>query len=206
MPASSGGIEIGYLAGKHPGRIGWLLSPGDWKTPPDWLPYAIDNGEWTAHLNAELWDEDAFYKHLENVRCRANRPRWIAVPDSVADRDETLRRWEQHAPRVAKYGCPLAFVAQNGMTPRDVPGDAAVVFVGGTTEWKWTNLAKWTAAFPRVHVGRVNGYEPLWVAHRAGAESCDGTGWNRGGPERLAGLARYLAESDGSGREQAELF
>jgi hypothetical protein len=30
------------------------------------------------------------------------------------------------------------------------------------------------------------------MAHDAGAESCDGTGWMRGGEERLEDLERYL--------------
>jgi len=56
-------------------------------------------------------------------------------------------------------------------------------------------LRQWTAAFPRVHVGRVNTERLLWIAHYAGAESCDGTGWFRGDQQQLAGLLRYLEKS-----------
>lgn len=85
----------------------------------------------------------------------------------------------------------MAFAAQDGMTPADVPSDADVVFVGGSTSWKWANLRMWTDNFPRVHVGRVNSRRLLEQAEQAGAESCDGTGWFRD-PERTAELEAYL--------------
>jgi hypothetical protein len=90
------------------------------------------------------------------------------------------------------------------MTPDDVPDDADIVFVGGTTEWKWKNILMWTKNFKRVHVGRVNSYGLLWKAHEAGAESCDGTGWFRE-PSRTRELVSYLEEST-VGRYQQRLF
>jgi hypothetical protein len=91
------------------------------------------------------------------------------------------------------------------MTPRDVPANAHTVFVGGSTPWKWRNLKTWTSEFPHVHVGRVNTHRLLWMAHMAGAESCDGTGWFRGCQQQLRGLWRYLEESHGGGVLQGEL-
>jgi hypothetical protein len=83
------------------------------------------------------------------------------------------------------------------MTPDDVPPETDVVFVGGSFDWKWDNLLMWTRNFPRVHVGRVNTEKRLWMAHEAGVESCDGTGWFRGGEKRWAGLENYLRNSAG---------
>lgn len=39
MPSNHSGIRIGYLAGRYPNRLGWLISPGGWRTPPDWMTY-----------------------------------------------------------------------------------------------------------------------------------------------------------------------
>lgn len=205
MPSSNAGMVVGFLAGTYPGRIGWLLSPGDWKEPHDWLPYALDNGAFPQWEKRLPFDEAAFYAHCQRIRGRWHKPRWIAVPDVVADREGTLRSWFAHSPRVATYGCPLAFVAQDGMTPDDIPPNASVVFVGGTTDWKWRNLRNWTGAFPRVHVGRVNTERMLWSAHEAGAESCDGTGWFRGCRKQLSGLLRYLDHST-NGNPQSSLL
>lgn len=204
MPANNATMMAGYLAGKYQGRIGWIQSPDSWKEPPDWLPYALDNGKFPIWEKGGKWDEKVFYEHCNRAMGRHHKPLWIAVPDVVANREETLRSWFAHSPRVSEYGCPLAFVVQDGMTPDDIPPNASVVFVGGTTNWKWRNLTDWTRSFPRVHVGRVNTERMLWMAHEAGAESCDGTGWFRGGKERLSGLLNYLDEST-NGKAQMNL-
>jgi len=52
----------------------------------------------------------------------------------------------------------------------------------------------------------VNSEKFLWAAHEAGAESCDGTGWMRGGEERLADLWLYLEQSTKGERPQLELI
>lgn len=126
------------------------------------------------------------------------------MPDVVANRDETIKSWWKHYSKVHAF-CPrLAFVVQDGMSTSDVPENADLVFVGGTTEWKWSTLRMWCAEFPRVHVGRVNTERMLWMAHNCGAESCDGTGWFRGDKKQLEGLRRYLEEST-FGKSQHEL-
>jgi len=206
MPSNNSGVIVGYLAGKYPGRLGWLLSADGWRTPHSFLPYALDNGAFPAWRNKQPWNEAAFYRLLQLARMSAIKPMWVAVPDVVADRDATLASWAKHAPLIGMFGFPLAFVVQDGMTPGDVPEGAQIVFVGGSTEWKWRTLPIWTAHFPRVHVGRVNSQRMLWAAHEVGAESCDGTGWFRD-PERPLGLIRYLDEStNGRKIHQPELF
>lgn len=206
MPSNNSGMEIGRLCGLHPGRIGWLISPEGWRRPPSWLPYALDNGAYGAWANGTPWDEAGFLALLDRAR-EAHPPLWVVVPDVVMDREATLARWQVWAPRIRETlpRTPLAFAVQDGMTPADVPESAAVVFIGGSTAWKWRHLRTWTRNFPRVHVARVNSERMLWMAHDAGAESCDGTGWMRGGEARLAELARYLAVSDAGGRRQLTL-
>lgn len=200
MPANNSSMHLGWLAGQHPGRIGWLLSPGGYRKPHRWMEYALDNGAFPAWTNGQPWDEDAFMEMVRTVCGQVgmreqHAPRWLLVPDVVADREATIERWHAWAPELRPFGFPLAFAVQDGMTKEDVPEDADVIFVGGSTGWKWGTVWKWCQEFPRVHVGRVNGYRGLWDCHEAGAESCDGTGWFRGDQNQLAGLEQYLAES-----------
>ena len=164
------------------------------------MPWAMDNGAYGAWTEQREWDEAAFYSKA--LFPWHPGPLWIAVPDVVADREGTLASWARHAPQLA--GKPLAFVVQDGMTAADVPGSAEVVFVGGTTEWKWRTVRGWCRDFPRVHVGRVNGERGLWQAHEAGAESCDGTGWGRdpSRKDKLPALIRYLDESTNGRRQE----
>lgn len=204
-------MHLGWLAGRYPGRIGWLLSPSGWRMPHRWMPYALDNGAYPAWNNNQPWDREAFLNLLRTASgyfltgTIKAAPLWIVVPDVVADREATIERWHEWGPELRYFGWPLAFAVQDGMTQADVPGDADVIFVGGTTEWKWRTMWQWCQDNPRVHVGRVNGYGGLWDCHDAGAESCDGTGWFRGDQEQLAGLERYLDESATKGRAQERL-
>ena len=201
MPSNNAGMYVGYLAGKHPGRIGWLISPGSWKNPPSWMPYALDNGAFSAHINNTAWDEGAFRKLLESARLHF-KPLWVVVPDVVMDAEATKKKWQEWAP-IIKSLMPtvkLAFAVQDGMTPCDVPDDCDVIFVGGSTEWKFKTLRDWTTNFKRVHVGRVNSERKLWQCMDAGVESCDGTGWLRGGEGRMQGLEKFLRETTNGDR------
>lgn len=196
MPSNNSGIQVGYLCGKYPKRLGWLMSPDGWRKPPSWMPYALDNGAYGAWVNKKEWDEHKFFDLLEKAR-NSTFPLWVVVPDVVTNRDATIERWHAYYPMVQKIlpFTPLAFAVQDGMTPEDVPSNADIVFVGGSFEWKWDTVEMWTKAFPRVHVARVNSERLLWKADLAGAMSVDGTGWLRGGEERLAGLVHYLEVS-----------
>lgn len=197
MPANNTGIRVGWLAGKYPGRMAHLFSPGAQQGPFEFMEYALDNGAYGAFKSGKEWDEAAWVRLLDWARLSAIAPRWVLIPDVVGDRLRTLRRWEMYAPIAARYGWPLAFALQDGMVPTDVPQEASVVFVGGTTEWKWRHLAMWCKAFPRVHVGRVNTYRRLFQCYDAGAESGDGTGWTRGDQIQWRGLQAFFAQTSG---------
>jgi hypothetical protein len=203
MPSNNTGFEAGMLAGRFPRRIAHLHSVESPREPKEGIPWALDNGVFGAWNQQREWSEEPLYRYLDQYADRS--PMWVVVPDWVGDRDETLRRWGKHVDAKQAFGVPMAMAVQDGMTPDDVPHEASVIFVGGTTSWKWRNLKSWTENFPRVHVGRVNTYRLLWMAHDAGAESTDGTGWFRGCKNQLAGLKCYLEESSGLGKPQAEL-
>lgn len=180
MPANNSDALVHHLATKYPGTLGWIFSPGGFKEPRAWLPYVVDNGKYATWENGKEWSEESFFNLLDRCQLSKYKPDWVAVPDEVADKEKTLWLWNQYERRIRQYKFRLAFVVQDGMTPNDVPESADVVFVGGTTKWKWRNVALFCATFPRVHVGRVNWVDKLEYCERVGAESCDGTGFFRG--------------------------
>ena len=198
MPSNNSGIQIGRLCGMYPGRIGWLIGPGGWRQPPSWMPVALDNGAYGAWEKQIPWDENAWWKLLEEAM-RCCLPIWAVVPDVVTDREATIASWHKWEPilRDEFPGLPLAMAVQDGMTPEDVPAGVHTVFVGGSPQWKMRSLPMWTKTFPRVHVGKVNSKKKLWQCTEHGAVSCDGTGWTQGGEQRLQELADYLEMSTG---------
>ena len=195
MLSNNTGVRTGYLAGRFPGKVGHLFSPGGQRGPLEFMPFALDNG---VYALGDRWDESNWIKLLDWALISGQSPLWNLVPDSVADRAATLEKWTKYSELAASYQWPLAFAVQDGMVPCDVPDRAEVIFLGGSTEWKWQTVKLWCAHFARVHVGRVNTYRRLWECHEAGAESVDGTGWMRGNQRQYRGLLAYLEESTGA--------
>jgi hypothetical protein len=185
-----------------------MISPVSHKflRPVAWLPYVIDNGKYSAYSNNKEWNENEFFQLLDRYQFQPYKPEWVVVPDEVANREETLWLWNQYEHRIRQYGWRVAFVVQDGMTPNDVPDSADVVFIGGTTKWKWRNAALFCASFPRVHVGRVNSGDKLEYCDRIGAESVDGSGFFREGDgQRSHQLVDFIAGRKRHG-EQGNLF
>lgn len=196
MLSSNRGIRVGWLAGRFPGRVGHLFSPGDQRGPFDFMPYALDNGAFSAWVHKRPWNINAWVDLMDWAAGAECAPTWVLVPDVVTDARATVSRWNDYAPFAAMYGWPLAFAVQDGMVVADVPLDAAVVFVGGSTQWKWETVPYWAAHFPRVHVGRVNSPARLYQCAALGVESVDGTGWciNPKG-EQFTGLVNWYEHS-----------
>jgi len=204
MPANHSSPVVHYLSGRHPGRIGWLIGPSArFKTKlRKWMPFALDNDAFSAWSKSSPLDVNAWRALLLWAKQSGQIPLWALVPDVVADRAATLAQWERYAPEVEAIGWPLAFAVQDGMTPDDVPGNASVVFVGGTSDWKWRTVPTWTRQFKRVHVGRVNELRRLWTCEDHGVESVDGTGWFRDSDQgRRVGSILQWIEGD---RQESE--
>ena len=199
MPSNNNGIQVGYLAGKYPGKLAHLYSPGGQRGPYKFMPYALDNGAFGA---GDAWAPEPWIALMDWARLSAQAPLWVLVPDVVGSREGTLERWRQYAPVAEKYGWPLAFAVQDGMNILDVPQGASVVFVGGSTEWKWRTARSWCKAFRHVHIGRVNSFRRLKMAEEWGAKSVDGTGWTRGDQRQWRGLVAFL---DGYAPQQLSL-
>ena len=198
MPANNSAKKIMTLADKYPGRLGWLIGPTARRKTRlrSNMPFALDNDAFTAWKDGTTWDEAAWMEMLELAKFSGLDPLWVLVPDVVADRNGTLEMWGKYSPAAKSYGWPLAFAVQDGMAAEDVPNGAEIVFVGGTTFWKWNTLPTWTTNFPRVHVGRVNEARRILTCERLGVESVDGTGWFRDGTNgrRVKILEAWLSD------------
>lgn len=198
MVSNQSGMEVGYLAATYPGRIGHLYSPGGQRGPWPFVPYALDNGAYPAFTSGQPWDVQAWRELLHWAACSGQQPLWVLVPDVVGNRQATLDNWPVYVPEVKRRGFRPALAIQDGMTFDDVPADAEMLFIGGSTEWKDSAIGPWCARFPnRVHVGRVNEWDRLARCWRAGAVSVDGTGWFHRSPRsnQRAQLVKFLRET-----------
>ena len=209
MPANATGIRCGYVAAKYehaPARLGHLFSPGAQTGPHYFMPYALDNGAFSCWQKKKPFNVEEWRDLLQWAAKSGQRPLWCLVPDVVCDRDATLTAWDRFAPEADSYGWPLAFAAQDGMRPDDVPMGASTVFMGGSYDWKWSSIREWSRAFPgRLHVGRVNGLRQLRICADEGVASCDGTGFSRTA-RQWQELGIFLAEMNGERSRDEQLL
>lgn len=191
------------MPARETGALGHLYSPGAQRGPYCHFPYALDNGAfscWTRKTNTwhedkwqamePLWRKLLLWAHTED-----QKPLWALVPDVPGHAKETLERWSKFAPIVEALGFALAVAVQDGMTPDDVRAltpSPAVVFVGGTDDWKWGTVETWCANFPHVHVGRCNAPELFDWMRDKGVKSTDGSGMNRGDAKQTRGIIDWL--------------
>ena len=163
----------------HP-NLGRLVQPRHYssveKTAAAGIPWAADNDAFHA------FNADAFERMLARLRGLPGCL-FVAAPDIVGDAGATERLFHEWLPRL--HGLPVALVAQNGLTPADVPwDDIAAVFIGGDDAFKLGPAGELVAAAARehgkwVHVGRVNGMRRLQYCATLRADSVDGSSWAR---------------------------
>lgn len=205
MPANNTSGLVHYLAGLAPKSIGHLYTPARKEHPKSWLPYALDNGAFALASRGADFDEEAWRIALEFFAHHAQPPHWLVVPDVPFDGERTVELWKSTAHTYKQFHVPLALAVQDGMTPEsvhDLEVQPDVIFIGGTTAWKWDNVRGWCQSFERVHVARVNGRAGLDICQDAGAESCDGSGWFRGNPAQLEALVEFIAEHNNLDRRE----
>jgi hypothetical protein len=137
--------------------------------------WACDNGAFSG------FDENRWERMLSQLPIK--EALFVTMPDVVSDWSATRKLWLKWAP-LYRGRCRMAVVAQDGMTPRDIPMDAGAVFIGGSTGFKLGTAAADIIAYARarglwVHMGRVNSKRRLLYAESIGVQSIDGTSWSR---------------------------
>jgi len=195
MPADNTKWQVHYWQGKYSG-LGHLFSPYTKKLPFDHLPFALDNGAFINWLNGTPFNVEEWISLMERIKATGKKPLWVLCPDVVTDAKATTELFYHYEKFIREFWdneIKIAFAVQDGHQPEDVPKTADVVFIGGSTEWKWSNAEKFCSRF-ETHIGRVNSYEKLCYSKSIGAVSCDGTGWFRGDSKQLQGLEKFLFE------------
>jgi hypothetical protein len=172
-------------------QIGLMCQP--MSNPPiaGWW-WAADNGAFGKNYNEEKW-----LRWLSKDHPRSGCV-FAVVPDVVGDHGRTRELWARLHPVVKALRYPVAFVLQDGATSDGVPWqEMDCVFVGGTTEFKYSRTA-WSLAEEGkerglwVHVGRVNSWRRLqyWLPI---AHSADGSHISFGPSKNVEDVKRWAA-------------
>lgn len=159
---------------------GWRLlvsAAGEHRT--EGMPYALDNGAWSAHQTGKPFDETAFELALHALGRDAD---FVVMPDIVAGGEPSLEltfRWMQRVLNATRVGLIAVQDGHDVWQVDELLGPRVGVFVGGTTAWKLATTPRWAAVCRArgawCHVGRVNTKRRIALCGAAGCTSFDGT-------------------------------
>lgn len=161
------------------------------------MPFALDNGLFHSPDEAPKGMK-ALPQFYATVRKCEHRPLFVTVPDVPYDMARSRVLSAKHL-RILRgiTDWPLAVAVQDGATPSDLDGYDAV-FVGGSTDWKWSTSQMWcdeaNARGMWSHIARVNTKARVRLAQDFGADSVDGSGIFRGDKEQLRGVLDALVQ------------
>lgn len=164
----AGHIGLIVTAGRKQGGEAAVMDAG--------VPWCADNGAFGKN-----YPGDAEYLAWLAALPSKETCLFAVAPDVICDHQRTVRRSSRFMATIRSLGYRVAFVAQNGATPRNVPWvEFDVLFVGGDTEWKLGPAARLVIAEAKrlgkwVHMGRVNSGRRMRYAREVGCDSADGT-------------------------------
>lgn len=185
-------------------RHGWgrMVSAVHWRTPLVDVPWALDNGAFSAWRKGESLDIQPYVRQLDRLMSY-RLPDFTVVPDIIGGGFESLRFSLSHVDAVW-WDVPAYVAVQDGMTVQDLEPVLQFfdgIFVGGSAEprragndpkaprelgvskgWKWDTAAGWVELAHenglKCHIGKVGTYHDLREAQRICADSVDSTSWS----------------------------
>jgi hypothetical protein len=173
---------------------------------PEGATWAGDNG---CFKNPDQFNLDRFLRWLDR-RGPRQHCLFAVAPDVVSNPLSTLARSLPVLPKLRAEGWRGAFVAQDGVTPEEIPwNELDTLFIGGSTNWKISSsvpplIQEARRRHKSTHMGRVNTRERLLLAAQLGIDSVDGTllafGFNANWPKLRGWMACLNAQQSFSFR------
>lgn len=155
-------------------HLGVLSSPDRFYPDVEGWKWAADNGAFSG------FKPDKFRRMLDALYGLPGCL-FVTSPDVVGDATRTLELFEEWYDELVAAWLPLALVAQDGLTPDQVPWQRIdSLFIGGSDGFKMGEDAAQLVAQARVrdkwvHMGRVNGHQRMRYAKAIRCDSMDGT-------------------------------
>jgi len=178
----SPGKKLGELLAKA--GIGVCVSPTTKKHFDSYAFYFIDNGAFRCWKRGEKFREKPFFNLIELSLKAEKKADFLVLPDLIGEGARSLEFSSSYAEKLKEAGIPFALALQDGMEEKEVEEfvkayNVKVLFVGGTTEWKWRTAKKWKTLAEKLsitcHVGRVPSSRRVKQAKKIGVHSIDTT-------------------------------
>ena len=179
------------------GSLGVMLTPRVGRSISSakaWPIWAADNGCFSA---ADKFNLSRYLSWLDRMRA-VSGCLFATAPDVVGDAVATWERSHAVLPQLRALGYRAALVIQNGIS-RVEWGDIDAVFIGGSTDFKFSDSANDVAREAKsrglwAHMGRVNSWRRWERCAAEGYDSCDGTFLAFGPDANLPRVKQWVAK------------
>jgi len=159
-----------------------LITSPHFRTPQ--TAYALDNGAYSDWKHNRDFRSEEFLQFLRKYMELDRKPEWVAVPDKVAQGNESLDFSLRWVDKIPDYFENLMLVVQDGMDTERVENHVDKfygIFIGGTKRWKIDSAPSWVDLAHRhgkiSHIGRISNWKEIMWAERIGVDSIDSTTW-----------------------------
>jgi len=164
--------------------IGACVSPSTKKHFDSYAFYFLDNGAFGYWIKGKEFNPTPFLNLVEKSLRANKKADFLVLPDLIGRGKESLEFSSKWTEELKGVGIPFALALQDGMEEVEVEEfviayGVRVLFVGGTTPWKWRTAPRWVKLAERLgiecHIGRVPSAKRVYQARMAGAHSIDTT-------------------------------
>jgi hypothetical protein len=137
--------------------------------------WACDNDAFTG------FDANQFRRALDAYADNVDTCRFIVCPDVICDAQATTRQFYAWYFEIKRYGYPIAYVLQNGVTLDMIPWAwVDCLFIGGDDKFKFSQVIRDIANEAKarhiwLHMGRVSSQYRIIYSKSIGCDSYDGT-------------------------------
>ena len=164
--------------------IGACVSPTTKKHFDSYAFYFLDNGAFGYWKRGERFKEKPFFNLIEKSLRAKRKADFLVLPDLVGEGKRSLEFSAYYAEKLKGIEIPFALALQDGMEEKEVADfvrtyGVKVLFIGGTTEWKWRTAIKWKELAEKLsvscHLARVPSARRVRQARKVGVDSIDTT-------------------------------
>ena len=164
--------------------IGACVSPTTKKHFDSYAFYFLDNGAFRCWKKGVPFDEKVFFDLIDLSLKAKKQADFLVLPDKVGEGRKSLEFSSYYAEKLKGISVPFALALQDGMEEKEVADfvrtyGVKVLFIGGTTEWKWRTAPAWKELSERlgvkVHLARVPSAKRVIQARKIGVHSIDTT-------------------------------
>ena len=99
----NGNKRFTALCREYPNNLGYIIGPSYYQKPKEGIAFVADNDAFKYWREKCPFGVSEWTDMIGKIDKSGLNPLWVVIPDSVCDRDGTLKNWEKFSPMINGY-------------------------------------------------------------------------------------------------------